>query len=238
MFERKSIKRASSTIEVALAIVMALLVLYLVLNLFSGNIQTVVKNSGLYKVTHKDNADKKTANIAMDTDPTKTQINVQIVADQGSLAQYHNDAAATIERYETESHSGTLTDENIQNLALQTTIFAESDTTGQAPIKVLQNEHFGNDSTKPSYYDFTRNNYGIIVYEDPASKEVRYTSVARGNKKVNWGTGTPLGSNKQYNPDAKFSYPYQDPAGISNAQSNRVKNIEGIKKCFQEQYKL
>lgn len=229
MFERKSIKRASSTIEVALAIVMALLVLYLVLNLFSGNIQTVVKNSGLYKVTHKDNADKKTANIAMDTDPTKTQINVQIVADQGSLAQYHNDAAATIERYATESKTETLTDENIQNLALQLTIFAESGSAGTL-VKDLLKTPLPDGTT---YKDFGSSN-GIEITDDPSRSRSKTIVEKNGNlswKVVYWGTQYKPNTTQEYNPDGAV---YSNTTDLRL----RVKNIEGIKRCFQEQYKL
>jgi len=226
--ERKCMKRAEVTIEMVMSVLIAVMAVYLVLNLFGKNIQTVVENSGLYKVVHGDNADKKTAYKPMDTDPTKTQINVQIVADQGSLAEYHGDAAATIERYETESHTGTLTPENIQNLALQTTIFVASDTSGASSKKLLKAAYFGNNPTK-TYYDFTNNDCGINVSYEPLIGSSGFYTIAtkNGNVPVYWGS--QLKNNKK---------PFNNAYANSSASNDRVKIIEGIKQCFQEQYKL
>jgi len=241
MLERKCMKRADTT-EVVLSILVAVMSIYLVLNLFGKNIQTVVENSGLYKVTHLDN-EKKTAFEPMDTDPTKTQINVQIVADQGSLAELHGDAAATIERYETESHTETLTPENIMNLALQTTIFVASSETWTSSKKILQAPYFGNNPTK-TYYDFTDTDCGIKVSYEPALGGTDFTTVVTKNGKykiVKWGGQKKL--NKEYYNDVYSSTTSASTTGANDAEgqnspSFRVKNIEGIKKCFEEQYNL
>lgn len=227
MVNTKSVKRAEITIEMAIAIAMSVVVVLLVLKLFGGNISTIVKNSGIGRLLYKDNSIAKTA---WADDPTKTQINVQIVADQGSLAQYHNDAAAAIERYETESHTDTLTAENIENLALQLTIYAESGPSGMPPNALLDKTFAKNPSL--TYWNFGKK-YGILVAD---SGDRSNTRVA-GRAPIRWGSENKS-NGKPYNEYAVNNYRIQEDSTISSERSLRVKNIEGIKKCFKEQYKL
>ena len=92
MLTNKHMKKAEVTLEEILFIALSIVVLVLVLNLFGGNLQKLVQNSNMGRVWNKDTAYQK-----MDTDPTKTQANIQIVADQAQyLTELHNNAAATI----------------------------------------------------------------------------------------------------------------------------------------------
>jgi len=208
MVNTKSVKRAEITIEMAIAIAMSVVVVLLVLKLFGGNISTIVKNSGIGRLLYKDNSIAKTA---WADDPTKTQINVQIVADQGSLAQYHNDAAAAIERYETESHTDTLTAENLENLALQLTIYAESGPTGVRPNELLMAKFAKNPAL--TYVQFGIN-HGVRLYLTQYMTTAMLSNQV--GKKYQWGM-------KKYDTNCDYH---------STDLSARVKNIEAIRENF------
>lgn len=104
MFEKCLIgkRKAALTIEISLSIIMCLAVLFLILSLFGSNLQAIAVNGGLQNFFKRNNDTAKTyydkkyeAN-----NPAQTQVNVQIVADQG-LNYYISSALATIEKYKT-----------------------------------------------------------------------------------------------------------------------------------------
>src|ERR1035437_3942856 len=121
MLTNKHMKKAELVVEDILSIALSVVVLILILNLFGGNLQKLVQNSSIGRILYKNNADTKTAYKKMDTDPTKTQANIQIVADQAQyLTQQHQGAAAGINNYirEVEENGGTpLQGEEQLNLA-------------------------------------------------------------------------------------------------------------------------
>jgi len=229
MLTNKHMKKAEVTLEEILFIALSIVVLVLILNLFGGNLQKLVQNSNMGRVWNKNNA---TAYQKMDTDPTKTQANIQIVADQAEyLTQVHNNAAAAINNYireQNESGGAALDDDQISNLALQLTIFAESGPTGQpSPQSLLYQTP--NQYPSLSYYKFASDN-GIYIESAPTIGRTKITRNGRESY-VYWGN-TKKTNGKLYNEYARYNY-----SGTTNPD-DRIKNIDGIKKCFQEQYKI
>lgn len=117
---RKRLK-AVVTIEVVMAIALSVVVLFLVLGLFSENIQTMATKGKLAEMNRHNDA--KTSFEPQAVDPTQTQINVQMVGDLGTLAWYHSQAQATIESL---GAKATLTNQELIDLARALTVFAES----------------------------------------------------------------------------------------------------------------
>lgn len=78
-------KKAGITIEIALSLALMVVVLFLVLGLFSNNLQAIASHSGILNFFSKKNEVAKTFSTAdyQKVDPTQTQVNVQVVADQG-----------------------------------------------------------------------------------------------------------------------------------------------------------
>lgn len=113
-------KKAGITIEIALSLALMLVVLFLVLGLFSNNLQGIAKNSGIMQIFNKSKSSDKlygsnTFSISdrQGTDPTQTQVNVQVVADQG-LDYYLTQAQNTIDQYK---DATSLTPQQTEDLA-------------------------------------------------------------------------------------------------------------------------
>jgi len=213
MLVRMNKKRADTT-EVILAVTLAVLVTYFILNLFSTNINTLVNNSGIHKLLFKNNADNKTSFSKMDTDPTKTEVNVQMVADQADLARYHNEAAGVIEDIALESEGGNIDEQEKIRLAKFLTIYAESGNTGATTL--LEEKHDDDYLKGMSYGQLGRQN-GVNIYPQAGNY---YTTV--GTQRIDW--------NYKYNP-------YVDKANLTAAmnsqdQTVRVQNVETIQDIF------
>lgn len=104
MFSKRdyfSARRAGVTVEVSLSIILSVLVLFLVIGLFSENLKTLAANCGLANFLSKTKTENLTSRKSWGTlgDATATQVNVQVVADQG-LQTYIANAQAIIEKYE------------------------------------------------------------------------------------------------------------------------------------------
>lgn len=91
-------KNAEVTIEITLSIALSIVVLFLTLGLFSDNLKSMASNSGIHNLFNRNNEIAKTKTDSWGIDPTKTQVNVQVVADQG-LDWYISNAQATIDKY-------------------------------------------------------------------------------------------------------------------------------------------
>ncbi len=111
-------KKAGITVEVTLSIVLAVLVLFLTLGLFSGNLKTLVENGGIQTLFDKDASADKIAYNPKEGDPTATQVNVQVVAEQG-LEWYLTQAQEAIQMYK---ENPPTTQEQIEDLAKAATI--------------------------------------------------------------------------------------------------------------------
>ena len=101
-------KNASITIEVSLSVALTVVVLFLVLGLFSDNLQTMAANSGIRNLFNRENEIAKTNPDSWGTSSTRTTVgvhdstasqeNIQVVAEQG-LDYYVAQAEATISKY-------------------------------------------------------------------------------------------------------------------------------------------
>lgn len=88
-------KAAGVTLELILGISLAVLVLFFVLNIFSDNLKTMVANSSMHNMWDKS---EKTTYGKEAFDPT--QVNVQVLAEQGNTLQWYiEQAAAEIDKY-------------------------------------------------------------------------------------------------------------------------------------------
>lgn len=117
-------KKAAITIEVTLSVALSVLALFLVFGLFSDNLATMAANAGIRNL-FKSNEVAKTKPDTWNIHPAKTQVNVsqvnvQVVADQGlTLEQYISQAQSKIAYYK--EHPPT-TQAEIEDLAKQLTI--------------------------------------------------------------------------------------------------------------------
>jgi len=220
MLVRMNKKRADTT-EVILAVTLAVVVTYLILNLFSTNINTLVNNSGIHKLLFKNNADNKTSFSKMDTDPTKTEVNVQMVADQADLARYHNEAAGVIEDIAMESGTETLYDQDKIRLAKFLTIYAESGNT--TPLILLEENHNDDYFKNMSYAQFGRQ-HGVYVYPNVGKyiTTVQLDDTRLGSQTIEWGE-----KYNHYVNDANTSI-----AINSQDQTVRVQNVQTIQEIF------
>lgn len=125
--KRRNRKKAEITIEVTLSIALSILVLFLALGLFSNNISTMAANSGIARLFNRSDKtsvnSEKTKYDSWGNNPTATQVNVQIVADQGvqlnTLQDYTNWADKIISEYASQPN---LTDAQLSDLAKAYTI--------------------------------------------------------------------------------------------------------------------
>jgi hypothetical protein len=122
---KKNRKRAGVTVEVTLSTLLALTVLFLILNMFTSNIKAMIANSGMQNMFNRDNSYEKTDFKNVKTD--RTQIGVQTVGDQGSLAWWNKQAVDNIQKL---SEKSPLTDADKIDLARWLTIYAESGNLG------------------------------------------------------------------------------------------------------------
>lgn len=91
-------KAAGVTVELMLAITLAVVVLFFVLSIFGDNLKTMVASSGIQNMYENN---KKTTYSTQQYDPT--QVNVQVLAEQGSTVKpiddYKTEAATKIDGY-------------------------------------------------------------------------------------------------------------------------------------------
>jgi len=212
MLVRMKKKRADLN-EIVFSIAMVTLVVLLILQLFNTNINTLVNNSGIHKLLFKNNADDKTSFSKMDTDPTKTQVNVQMVADQGTLAKYHNEAAGVIENATLDSFP--LDDMQKEDLGKFLTVYAESGNT--SPDILLDERHTDNYFNNLSYRQFGRNNGVEVDFYNGVTSVTLNTGVTRT---FDWA--------KDKNYDDKYNFGTNSPNDIVK----RVTNLEAIKETF------
>lgn len=113
-------KSAEVTMEMALTLALSIVVLFVVFNLFNGNLATMVNNSGI-KNMFKDNSNK-IAYQSYQRDYTQSQINVGIMGEQGTtLNSYLSQASTTINKYK---QTPPTTEAQMEDLAKAITILA------------------------------------------------------------------------------------------------------------------
>lgn len=210
---RKRLK-AGVTIEVVMAIALSVVVLFLVLGLFSDNIQTMATRGKLAQMNAHNN-DNKTVYEDQTGDPTQTQINVQMVGDQGTLAWYHSQAQAIIEGIG--SQPPPLSDKALVDLARALTVFAESVPAAHSVTNGWQNEALGGTKlagTGISYAQLASNNHIYFMW----GYSNRYQTTAQlstGSKNYDWKNGN--------------DYVASDP---TTGEPDRISNVTFINGAF------
>jgi len=168
----RNAKRAGITVEVALAALLSVTVLFLVLGLFSQNLQVMAANSNINNLFNR--TDKMTAHNSFNRDYTSSQVNVQIVGEQGITA-IHDQAQKAIDALAAKTTP--LTDQEIASLAKYFTILAMS--ASEDPEIAI-----------PKCYDkIMLDNGDIHVNTNINLPETNYTSFS--GKNVFWGRDLP-----------------------------------------------
>lgn len=90
MFGMNRARQASLTVEISLTVVLASLTLIMILGLFSEQLRTMASDMSFKRLFSKNSATgvEKTAPVTYSQDPTASQINVQVVAEQGLDTYY------------------------------------------------------------------------------------------------------------------------------------------------------
>ncbi len=155
-------RKASITVEVALTAVLSLTVLFLVLGLFSQNLQAMAEGSNINNLFNKKHI--ATTYNSFDKNYQNSQVNVQIVGEQGletKIAAYHDSAQKAIETLATKP---SLTTQDKVNLAKYLTIFAESGT--EAPQDTLEHSYMNVKGMQKQYSQIASDNSINIVFDD------------------------------------------------------------------------
>lgn len=134
-------RRAAITVEMALAASLGVLVLFLIIGLFSNTIKDMIASSNISRMYTNNSARTADTNKRWTVDPTGTQVNVQLVGEQG-LQWYLTHAQAIINNYK---QTPPQNDAQKQDLAKQLTI---------ANIGNIWNSDYTN----------LRQHYGIDIY--------------------------------------------------------------------------
>lgn len=101
----RNFKFAGVTVEISLAMVLCLTILFVAIGIWGDNLGIMVQSSGIHNIFNKDNSAAKAANwgttqskTLVVNDPTPSQENTQIMGEQG-LSDYLANAQATINKY-------------------------------------------------------------------------------------------------------------------------------------------
>lgn len=193
MFNRKfglRRKRAGITVELLLAVVLAVVVLFLILGLFSNNLKHMVVNGNISRIFANNSA--KTAYSSWGTNPTQTQVNVQTVADNGALIrQYLNKARAAIDNYKTN---------------LPTTIEQKEDLARQITIeRVIGNNDYMNNTELAGY---NTPDYGNIMANVNRKSKDYYTTVEDADGTTLYLHYNESGNDISFRTDSKLNYGY------------------------------
>lgn len=161
-------RQAGVTVETTLSILLAVVVLFLILGLFSNNLKEMIANSNMSRL-FVNNANSKTVNQKWGVDPTKTQVDVKIVADQG-LDYYLTQAQQTIAKYKATPPQN---ESEIEDLAKAATI-----------AKIVNGTSGLSQEDEKLFYK----SYGISIDTTSAFT----TKVTTVNKIISYSTGSML----------------------------------------------
>lgn len=150
---------AEVTVEIALSLGLSLVVLFLVLALFSDNLQSMAVNGGINNLFNRKNEIAKTQNDSWGIDPTKTQIAVQTIGDQG-LNDYVNRAKDKCKTYYTANPT---TQAQIEDLAKALTILSVNVNSTSLNSKYKTSDYNVDlDSLKKSYVNIVPDNGKLL----------------------------------------------------------------------------
>ena len=144
----------------------------------------MANKSGLTKQTDINATENKVAYSAQATDPTQTQINVQLVGDQGTLSWYNSQAKMTIEDLG-KIASSDMTDSQRIDLARALTVYGQSDPTF-VNYNSLSNATLA--GTNTTYWQIG-NDRGINIEWTKSDNFVPYTAINGVNNP--WGENNP-----------------------------------------------
>jgi hypothetical protein len=227
-------KMAGVTIEVTLSTLLALTVLFLILNMFSSNLRAMVANGGIQNMFNRDNSFEKTSYSKINSDRTQvkeSQVGVQIVGDQGSLAWWHQQAIDEIAKLANKPQP--LSDSDRMNLALWLTIFAESGD------KLYGNNALSNtyvSGTNTSYNNLKNDNhikiqFGNLFTNDKGGYDTTVTLNDGTKITYNWDSGTVINNLGE---ELKTGQDNSKPATTQpgDSETERITNVQAIKATF------
>ena len=177
------------SIEIILSIALSVVALFFILGLFSDNLHTMATTGKLAQM----NNNNETKTQFAEGNPTKTEINVQLVGDQGTLAWYNAQAKATIEQLGAKTTP--LTSQELTDLARALTIFADTSLNNWGPDALSSTQL--PDGTSYFNFGFNAPNNIKVTYSAIDGYKTSYLG-----KSIRWSTG---------------GYSYKGHADIGNA---------------------
>lgn len=163
--DKNGIKAGGVTVELLLAILLSVVVLFLILGLFSDNLKQMIVNSNISRVFANNSA--KTTYSNQNPDPTQTQEEVQIVADH-ALDWYLKNAQDAIAGY-LKIPPSMLVGAQLEDFAKQVTIAK----IGNISIDYKKIDPYGINVSLPSGYGqcYTSiNNQKFLIFNTASSK--------------------------------------------------------------------
>lgn len=165
----RNFKVAAFTVEIGLSLALALVVLFSLLGLFSDSLSAMASKGGINNLFSK-RPSMEQADSSWGRNPTASQVNVQIVADQGlTLNDYVNNAQATVDKY---TKNPPTTEAQIQDLAKAITILSVNAGSTSGICASLRTQY--GISIKLNTYDLqTGNRIGLTTVN---GKTISYTA--------------------------------------------------------------
>lgn len=237
MFESKSVvkRKASVSIEFVLSALLGIVVLFMVLGLFSNNLEAMTSNSGMKGLFHNSTEQanfapsRTTYEVSTDNHTvTKAQIEVSIVGDQG-LEWFKKQALVTIQRLGPQT---TLTAGQMADLKSALTVYAVANSTTSS-----LNESYCHDC----YVARTNHNIGVEfdryrsgrTYELVPKFDVAGNVVTDNNRNPVMLEKNPTTWNDLNLSSTNPTVPYPDAVSAPDASpAEKIKNIIAIKKLF------
>jgi len=185
-------KNGEITVELTLSVALTAVVLFLVLSLFSGNLQSMTANSGIRNLFNRNNTNgwgttSKTKTEVNLENAIRTQVDTQVVAEQG-LQYYVKKAEEVIKNYQTTPLPNA---DSAQKLELAKALTIAAVNHGQ----VLGTQANGQTVNWSSYYT----TYGIRVTIYPSNNT--YSTVVNGTIYKYNNSGSAIDGNSSQNND-------------------------------------
>ena len=133
--KKMATKKAGVTVEITISAIMTVTALFLILHLFTTNLASIAKKNGMGNLLGVNPAadTQKTVYESWGVDPTKTQVNVQVVGEHG-LSWYITDSKKRMEKYyQIDFSSRKLNFDEVEDLARAVTILVLADSTNEYP---------------------------------------------------------------------------------------------------------
>lgn len=124
MLKNKYARLAGLTMEVAVASLMAITVLFLTLGLFSDNLKVMAESGNIKNLFQRNSSLTLNNNFAKDYNSKNSQVNVQIVGEQGVTIEYYMTQAENAIKAITDKYAdpANISDEDLKALAKNITM--------------------------------------------------------------------------------------------------------------------